>query len=74
MCLNSPSSRRDTINLMAEEVEVLVKFPEIGRPGRIEGTRERVVSRAPYIAAYRIQGDTVRSLRVLAQPWPDFEG
>jgi len=45
----------------------------MGRPGRIEGTRELVVSGTPYIAAYRIVGDTVRVLRVLhgAQQWPE---
>ena len=45
----------------------------MGRPGRIEGTRELVISRTPYIAAYRIAGDTVRILRLLhgAQQWPD---
>ena len=55
------------------QVEALAKFPESGRPGRIEGTRELVVQRTPYIAAYRIVGDTVRILRVLhgAQRWPD---
>jgi addiction module RelE/StbE family toxin len=54
-------------------VKNLRLFPEMGRPGRIEGTRELVISRTPYIAAYRIAGDTVRILRVLhgAQQWPD---
>jgi toxin ParE1/3/4 len=52
---------------------LLLQFPETGRPGRIEGTRELVIGRTPYIAAYRITGDTVRILRVLhgAQLWPD---
>ncbi|MGF6971522.1 toxin ParE1/3/4 [Paraburkholderia sp. WC7.3g] len=51
----------------------LLQFPETGRLGRVEGTRELVISRTPYIAAYRITGDTVRILRVLhgAQQWPD---
>jgi toxin ParE1/3/4 len=55
------------------QVEGLMQFPESGRPGRIEGTRELVVLRTPYIAAYRIAGDTVRILRVLhgAQQWPE---
>jgi addiction module RelE/StbE family toxin len=54
------------------QVEGLMQFPESGRPGRIEGTRELVILRTPYIAAYRITGDTVRILRVLhgAQQWP----
>jgi plasmid stabilization system protein ParE len=51
----------------------LKRFPELGRPGRIEGTHELVISRTPYIAAYRIAGDTVCILRLLhgAQQWPD---
>jgi toxin ParE1/3/4 len=55
------------------QVEGLVQFPESGRPGRIEGTRELVIQRTPYIAAYRITGNTVRILRVLhgAQQWPE---
>ncbi|MBK5125887.1 type II toxin-antitoxin system RelE/ParE family toxin [Burkholderia sp. R-69980] len=55
------------------QVRQLLQFPETGRPGRIEGTRELVISRTPYIAAYRITGETVRILRVLhgAQLWPD---
>lgn len=54
-------------------VELLVETPEIGRPGRIEGTRELVIPRTPYVAAYRIEGEIVTVLRVLhgAQEWPD---
>lgn len=55
------------------QVEGLQRFPESGRLGRVEGTRELVVDRTPYIAAYRIAGDTVRILRVLhgAREWPE---
>ena len=55
------------------EVRQLLQFPETGRPGRVEGTRELVISQTPYIAAYCITGETVRILRVLhsAQLWPD---
>ncbi len=54
-------------------IENLKQFPEMGRPGRIDGTRELVISGTPYIAAYLISGDTVRILRVLhgARQWPD---
>lgn len=53
--------------------QTLARFSGSGRPGRIEGTRELVISRTPYIAAYRIAGDTVYILRVLhgSQLWPD---
>jgi toxin ParE1/3/4 len=54
-------------------VEGLIRFPEIGRPGRRSGTRELVVNRTPYIAAYRLRGDTIEILRVMhgRQRWPD---
>ena len=58
------------------QVELLVQTPEIGRVGRIAGTRELLVPRTPYIAAYRIDGGTVRILRVLhaARQWLDEMG
>ncbi|CAN7597167.1 type II toxin-antitoxin system RelE/ParE family toxin [Trinickia sp. LjRoot230] len=58
---------------ISTQVRQLIQFAETGRPGRIEGTRELVISRTPYIAAYRIIGDTVRVPRVLhgARQWPD---
>lgn len=48
-------------------------FPKSGRPGRIAGTRELVVTGTPYIAAYAVTETTVRILRVLhgSQQWPD---
>ena len=53
--------------------ELLTGFPEMGRMGRVEGTRELLISGTPYIAAYCILGETVRILRVLhgARQWPE---
>jgi toxin ParE1/3/4 len=53
-------------------VATLKQFPEMGRLGRIAGTRELVIQHTPYIVAYSIVGDTVRILRILhgAQIWP----
>ena len=53
--------------------ERLVDFPESGRPGRVEGTHERVMTRAPCVLPYRIRDGTVRILRVLhsARLWPE---
>lgn len=55
------------------QVEQLIRHPESGRTGRVGGTRELVIDRTPYIAAYTIVGKTVRILRVLhsSQRWPD---
>jgi addiction module RelE/StbE family toxin len=69
---DSPRAAIVIDNRIEARIEGLVQFPEMGRPGRIEETRELVISRTPYIAAYRIAGDTIRILRVLhgAQQWP----
>jgi len=54
-------------------VEMLLDFPESGRPGRLVDTRELVVGKTPYILPYRLRGDMIEILRVLhgRQRWPD---
>jgi toxin ParE1/3/4 len=70
---DSPRGAIAVDNRIQEQAETLAQFPNSGRPGRIEGTRELVISRTPYIVAYRITENTVRILRVLhgARRWPD---
>jgi toxin ParE1/3/4 len=69
----SPHAAITVDDRIRTQTEALTKFPERGRSGRIEGTRELVILRTPYIAAYRIAGGTVRILRVLhgSQRWPE---
>lgn len=45
-------------------VDALKEHPEMGRPGRIFGTRELVISGYPFIVPYRIRGKEVQILRV----------
>ncbi len=56
---------------LSRTVRHLATHPDLGRPGRVVGTRELVVH-ANYIAVYDMVGDTVRILRVLhaARQWP----
>jgi toxin ParE1/3/4 len=39
--------------------------PRLGRNGRIAGTRELVISRLPFVIAYRVRGDRIEVLRVI---------
>jgi addiction module RelE/StbE family toxin len=53
-------------------VQILASYPNIGREGRVPGTREWPVVGTPYIVAYAVLPDRVKILRVLhgAQKWP----
>jgi toxin ParE1/3/4 len=52
---------------------LLPNSPEMGRPGRVPGTRELVIPRTPYILPYRLVGNTTQVLRVFhaARRWPE---
>jgi toxin ParE1/3/4 len=69
----SPGSAAVMDKRIADSVQLLLDFPESGRAGRVKGTRECVITRSPYIAAYTVTGKVIRILRVLhgAQRWPD---
>ncbi len=69
---DNPQAAADVDDRIEAAAQRLKDFPNSGRPGRIEGTRELVIARTPYIAPYRIIGDTVRVLRVIhgARMWP----
>ena len=51
-------------NAMLCCTECLATHPALGRPGRVPGTRELVVSGTPYLIPYRVHGKTVEILRV----------
>jgi toxin ParE1/3/4 len=55
-----------------KQTNLLAKHPEMGRPGRVRGTRELVVTGTPYVAADRFAGDVLTVLRLLhgARLWP----
>ena len=69
---DSPAAAARTVDAIVNAVENLKRFPASGRPGRVPGTRELVVSRTPYIVPYRVRDDTVELLLVLhaARKWP----
>ena len=63
---------QDVARSILSHVEQLAEHPAMGRTGRVEGTRELVISGLPYIIPYRVKNNTIEILRVLhaARKWP----
>jgi toxin ParE1/3/4 len=53
-------------------VDLLESHPEIGRPGRIIGTRELVVPNTPFVIPYRVRQERLELIAVFhgRQKWP----
>jgi toxin ParE1/3/4 len=66
------SAAEKQLDMIKQPVEQLANFPEMGRPGRVYGTRELVIQSTPYIVAYRLKGSVVEILALLhgARRWP----
>ena len=69
--LSAANRQAETI---VRAVMQLADYPEMGRPGRIAGTRELVIQGTSYIAAYRIRAQSIRVLALLhgARRWPTY--
>lgn len=54
-------------------IDVLEQYPNLGRQGRLEGTRELVIPGTPFIVFYRLRKNQVEILSVLhaARKWPE---
>lgn len=68
-----PQSAGNVGSRIDKAVGNLAQMPNMGRPGRIFGTRELVVRGTPYLVVYRLQNARVEILRVLhgRQSFPD---
>ena len=69
---DSPSAAITVSRAIREQAGQLAEFPQIGRVGRVRGSRELVVSGTPYVLAYRVEAEAVVIVRILhgAQRWP----
>jgi toxin ParE1/3/4 len=70
---DNPGAAIDTVLEIIRHVGLLAAHPGMGRPGRVEGTRELVIVGLPYVVPYVHRGDSVIVLRVLhgAMKWPE---
>lgn len=68
---NTVAARKIALHII-KEIEQLQRFPNLGRPGRVAGTRELAIADTPYLVPYRVHYNVVEILCVLhtAQQWP----
>ena len=64
IAIEDPVAARLVVERVLSAVAMLEQQPGVGRPGRVHGTRELLVSKTRYIVPYRVRGDVVEILRV----------
>jgi toxin ParE1/3/4 len=67
-----PDSARRVAQSVVERIGTLETFPHLGRPGRVQGTREMAFPPLPLVAIYEAREEQIVVLRILhgAQRWP----
>jgi addiction module RelE/StbE family toxin len=68
----NPAAAEYVHGAIMASVRGLTSHPLRGRSGQVEGTRELIVSRLPYIVVYEVKSDHIAVYRVRhgAQLWP----
>ncbi|MSO62149.1 MAG: type II toxin-antitoxin system RelE/ParE family toxin [Acidobacteria bacterium] len=69
---HTPSRAPDLVRAVYDAPSDLLTFPNRGRQGKKEGTRELVLAPLPYLVVYKVLGDVIFVVRILhgAQKWP----
>jgi addiction module RelE/StbE family toxin len=69
---DNPRAARALIEEALEATSLLARHPDLGRPGRVPGTRELVLRNFPYLIPYRVRDKSVEILRVFhaSRKWP----
>ena len=67
-----PDGAGRTAATLLAAVDRLAALPNLGRPGRVSGTRELVVPGTRYVIPYRLRGERVEIIAVFhgRQRWP----
>jgi toxin ParE1/3/4 len=69
---DNPAAARRLVAQIEKGVLQLARHPNLGRAGRVPGTRELVIAGTPFLAIYRVEADRTVILTVLhgARKWP----
>lgn len=70
---NKAAAQRVALHVIRNIEQLLSEHPDMGRAGRVPGTRELVIPQTPYIVPYRVRDNRIQVLRVYhgARKWPE---
>lgn len=70
---DSPKAASKLLSVIKERAVLLQDKPHMGRMGRVDGTRELVITGTPYILPYRVKSGQIQILAVFhgARQWPE---
>ena len=70
---NPAAAQEVALHILQNIEQLLPNNPQMGRPGRIPGTRELVIPKTPFVIPYRLQRNVIQILRVYhgARQWPE---
>lgn len=70
---DNPEAADGMIERIAKAVDSLLFYQNLGRPGRVKGTKELVVVGTPYVVPYRIKEGSIQILAVIhgSRRWPE---
>ena len=68
---DSATAALDMLETLLKGIAALARNPQMGRTGRVAGSRELVI--APYVVAYRSRKSVIEILGIIhgARRWPD---
>jgi len=69
---DNPQAAVALVRHVLDMVDALAEHPAIGRPGRVPGTRELIITGTPCLIPYRVKGKAVEILRIFhgSRRWP----
>lgn len=70
----NPKAARRVVSEVRRQSLILSRHSDIGRIGRVSGTRELVITKFPYVIAYEVTQNSIDILAVIhaSRLWPDF--
>ena len=63
-----PDSARRVTQSVVKRIGTLETFPQIGRPGRVQGTRKIAFPPLPFVAIYEVREEQIVVLRICTEP------